>query len=278
VQGREASSTITSAIELANTYAEKLNLDVLIVGRGGGSLEDLQAFNEEEVARAIVASSLPIVSAVGHEIDFTIADFVADLRAPTPSAAAELLSPDQEEYKQLFIGVKQQLTNTIQQKLAYTGQQATWLLKQLKHPGSRLQEHAQTLDLLEQRLSRAFKHRVRQRSEKLSELKKALRTNSPRLLLNRLSVNKENHELRLLQAVKHSLKDNNDYLNQLSRSLNAVSPLNTLGRGYSITYDENDAVLGSSDDVKIGSRLTTRLNKGRIISSVMAVTSTEGKE
>jgi exodeoxyribonuclease VII large subunit len=238
----------------------------------------LQAFNEEDVARAIYASSLPLVSAVGHEIDFTIADFVADLRAPTPSAAAELLSPDQEEYKQLFNGYKQQLTSTIQQKLAYSAQQATWLLKQIKHPGRRLQEHAQTLDLLEQRLSRAFKHRVRQRSEKLSDLKRALRANSPRLLLNRLRVNKENHELRLVQAVKHRLKDNREYLIQLSRSLNAVSPLSTLGRGYSITYDENDEVLSASDDVKIGSQLTTRLNEGRILSSVLKVTGIDSKE
>jgi len=273
VQGKEAPGDIARAIEWANHGGRNLGLDVLIVGRGGGSLEDLQAFNEEQVARAIVASKLPIVSAVGHEIDFTIADFVADLRAPTPSAAAELLSPDQEDYRQLINGYSQQLTATVQQKLGHARQQLAWLLKQLKHPGRRLQEHGQTLDLLEKRLSRALRHRLRQQSDKLSDLKRALRNNSPRVRITQFHVSQKNHELRLMQSIKHFLKQNIDYLSQLSRSLNAVSPLNTLNRGYSITYDENDEVLSASDEVKIGSQISTRLDKGRILSSVVAVNS-----
>jgi exodeoxyribonuclease VII large subunit len=271
VQGKDAPADIAQAIEFANSLTKDLNLDVLILGRGGGSLEDLQAFNDEQVARAIFASSLPIVSAVGHEVDFTIADFVADLRAPTPSAAAELLSPDQEEYQQLFKGYAQQLFAITQQRISSIKQQLSWQLKQLRHPGRRLLEHAQTLDILEQRLSRALKFRAQQKSNNLSDASRALRNNSPLMLINQLSTNTKNIELRLIQGAKHNLKDSSEYLIQLSRSLNAVSPLSTLGRGYSITYDENNEVLSTSDSVKMGSRLTTRLNQGQILSEVVEI-------
>ncbi|MBL4820940.1 MAG: exodeoxyribonuclease VII large subunit [Gammaproteobacteria bacterium] len=271
VQGKEAAREIAHAIELANKLADKLNLEALIVGRGGGSLEDLQAFNEEVVARAIGASALPIVSAVGHEIDFTIADFVADLRAPTPSAAAELLSPDQEEYRQSFSSYQQQISGTITQKFKQARQQIAWLGKRLRHPGRRLQDHAQGLDLLENRLNRATQQRIQQHRNKLRELRRTLSANSPRLRIVQFQISQKNYQQRLLQATKHRVKESADYLNQLSRSLNAVSPLSTLGRGYSITYDKSDEVLKNSDDVKKGDHITTHLNKGRIVSSVIAI-------
>ena len=145
VQGKEAAAEIVRAIEQANKLAQKLGLQALIVGRGGGSLEDLQAFNEERLARAIFASELPICSAVGHEVDFTIADFVADLRAPTPSAAAEQLSPNQEDYFELLFSYSTQFISAIKLAIKQGRQQLTWIAKQLKHPDRRLQEQAQNL-------------------------------------------------------------------------------------------------------------------------------------
>ena len=144
VQGQQAAREIAAAIARANRLRGSLGLEALIVGRGGGSLEDLQAFNEEVVARAIYASELPITSAVGHEIDFTIADFVADLRAPTPSAAAELMSPAQQEYLDQFHGYRQVLTQLLRQRFSQWQQTLKALRRHLKRPDRRLQEHAQT--------------------------------------------------------------------------------------------------------------------------------------
>ena len=157
VQGRDAADEIVSAIQLANKLTEKLGIEALIIGRGGGSLEDLQAFNEERVARAIFASGLPICSAVGHEVDFTIADFVADLRAPTPSAAAEQLSPDQAEYFELLFTYNTQFQSAIKLAIRQGTQRLVWIAKQLKHPDRRLQEQAQNLDRLDLRLRKAMK-------------------------------------------------------------------------------------------------------------------------
>ena len=157
VQGKDAADEIVNAIQLANKLTEKLGIEALIIGRGGGSLEDLQAFNEERVARAIFASELPICSAVGHEVDFTIADFVADLRAPTPSAAAEQLSPDQAEYFELLFTYNTQFQSAIKLAIRQGTQRLVWIAKQLKHPDRRLQEQAQNLDRLDLRLRKAMK-------------------------------------------------------------------------------------------------------------------------
>ncbi|MBT8146288.1 MAG: exodeoxyribonuclease VII large subunit, partial [Gammaproteobacteria bacterium] len=186
VQGREAAAEIVSAIERANNQATALGLEVLLLARGGGSLEDLQPFNEEVVARAIHASKLPVVVGVGHEIDFTIADFAADLRAPTPSAAAELLSPSQQEYRQSLLGYQQSLTGLINRQLHQYDQRLGWLTRQLRHPGRRLQDHAQSLDLLDSRLRRALHWQVQQRKNNLRELQRTLIANSPRQRLNNL--------------------------------------------------------------------------------------------
>ena len=143
VQGEQAAGQIISAIESANHQAQ---CDVLIVGRGGGSLEDLWPFNEESVARAMFASKIPVISAVGHEVDFTIADFVADLRAPTPSAAAELISPDGDDILRQFIGFEILLADAIARKTTALAQRVDSLKKRLRHPGHKLQEQAQHLD------------------------------------------------------------------------------------------------------------------------------------
>jgi len=161
VQGREAAPAIVRALALANAQPQ---FDAILIARGGGSLEDLWAFNEEVVARAIAGSRLPVVSGVGHETDFTIADFVADVRAPTPSAAAELLSLDGAELLGSLEGFELLLARALHTQLQRLGQQLTHLRARLRHPGQRLHDLAQRLDELELRLQRAIRLKLRERS------------------------------------------------------------------------------------------------------------------
>jgi exodeoxyribonuclease VII large subunit len=272
VQGADAAGEIAHAIELANRHRAKLGLEALIIGRGGGSLEDLQAFNEEQVARAIYASELPVVSAVGHEVDITIADYVADLRAPTPSAAAEQMSPNQQDYQDLCFGLQQQLINLTRQRLQNSGQKLNWLHKQLKHPGRRLQEHAQNLDRLEERIQRAALQQIDSQKTLLQQLARSLLANSPMQKLSQIRLQQANGIHRLKVSLQHVLKQKQTQLMQLSRSLSAVSPLNTLARGYSITYGDNSSVIKSSAEVKVGSKISSRLGKGSIQSTVSSIT------
>jgi len=272
VQGKGAADEVVRAIQMANKLAGKLGLQALIVGRGGGSLEDLQAFNEERLARCIHASELPVCSAVGHEVDFTIADFVADLRAPTPSAAAELLSPNQADYFELLYSYSAQFSNTIGQAIRQQGQRLTWLAKQLKHPDRRLQEQAQHLDRLDIRLRRAMDSQITTQKAELSQLQRSLLANSPKQLLKRNEIRLAAGHGRLNQSLRAILAAHSSKLQALSRSLNSVSPLNTLARGYSITVDSSSKVIRHATDVEIGSSITSRLGEGEITSTVSAIT------
>ena len=270
VQGAEAKQEIVNAIETANRLRDKLGVQALIISRGGGSLEDLQAFNEEDVAQAIFASGLPITSAVGHEIDFTIADFVADLRAPTPSAAAEQLSPSQFEYLEILQSYLQQFTRTIGKRLHSADRTLALTYKQLKRPDRRLQEHAQKLDRFEGQLQLAIRNRIALQHSELLQRKRGLQFSTPlsriRQLLDQVRAKLKTME-RSMQA---DVQIRQAKLGELSRGLEAVSPLNTLSRGYSITYNADMKVIRQSDDVKIGSEITSRLKKGSIVSTVKA--------
>jgi len=182
VQGEKAAPQIVQMLEIANQRNE---CDILIVGRGGGSLEDLWPFNEEIVARAIYASNIPIISAVGHEIDFTIADFVADVRAPTPSAAAELVSPDYNEWLQRLDKSTSILTKYTLHLLEKYKHSLLNLSKRLRHPGQRIQDQFQRVDDLEQRLQRATQNQIQHRIQKLITLSRALDAISPLATLSR---------------------------------------------------------------------------------------------
>jgi exodeoxyribonuclease VII large subunit len=273
VQGKEAADEIVRAIQLANKLTEKLGIEALIVGRGGGSLEDLQAFNEERVARAIFASELPICSAVGHEVDFTIADFVADLRAPTPSAAAEQLSPDQAEYFDLLFAYNTQFQSAIKLAIRQGTQRLVWIAKQLKHPDRRLQEQAQNLDRLDLRLRKAIKTQISAQRSELVQARRGLLASSPKQLLERSHIRLSASRGRLDQSLRTQLAAHRSNLTALSRSLNSVSPLSTLARGYSITYDSTLKVIHSSDEIKVGATITSRFDKGEITSTVSEVSS-----
>lgn len=270
VQGAEAKQEIVNAIETANRLRGKLGVQALIISRGGGSLEDLQAFNEEDVAQAIFASDLPITSAVGHEIDFTIADFVADLRAPTPSAAAEQLSPSQFEYLEILQSYLQQFTRTIGKRLQSADRTLALMYKQLKRPGRRLQEHAQKLDRFEGQLQLAIRNRIALQHSELLQLKRGLQfiTHLSRI---RQLLDQVGAKLRTMErSMQADVQIRQAKLGELSRGLEAVSPLNTLSRGYSITYNVDMKVIRQSDDVKTGSEITSRLKKGSIVSTVKA--------
>lgn len=270
VQGKEAAPQIVKAIEQANRSGL---FDVLVVGRGGGSLEDLWPFNEEQVARAIFASDLPIVSAVGHEVDFTIADFVADLRAPTPSAAAELLVPDVNEWLQTFAGYEVLLEQAMGRKLRASRQQLHWLTARLRHPGEALQQQAQRLDSLELRLVRAVDHQLLAKHTQLNSLMLRQRPLQPQQRLKQLNQQVALLSDQLLKNTRRQLQQQQQRLGAAVRVLQTVSPLSTLERGYSITTNTQQQVITRSTQTTPGELINTRLAQGELVCRVEKVIS-----
>jgi len=269
VQGNTAAAEMIAAIKLANKKQGCLaDLDVLIIGRGGGSLEDLWSFNDEALARSIVESELPVISAVGHEVDFTIADFVADYRAATPTAAAEILSPDRQEYSAVFAAYTRRISAQILKSIRQKQQSLIWLRKQLKHPGRKLQEQAQRLDEIEARLQRAFKNLLERKQSSLKELHLGIRSHSPQRLVKEYRQESMNMALRLSKSMQQILHFKKSRLSENSHALNTVSPLNTLSRGYSISYTSNNQVITNYQSVKPGDTIRSRLFDGEITSTV----------
>ena len=261
VQGSAAIGQIVSAIALANRRAE---VDVLIVGRGGGSLEDLWCFNEEAVARAIAHSAIPVVSAVGHEVDVTISDFAADLRAPTPSAAAELVAPDRSARAQRLVHLKQRLVQAISRRQTAARHGFALLQKRLDHqdPKRRLEQQSQRLDELSGRLQQLLNLRLHQGERRLANLELRLQARSPSTLL---AAGKRRHQL--AEERLHSLMNKRQdlaahRLAMLSARLDGVSPLATLGRGYSITRTPSGEVISRAAQVSPGQQLVTTLAEG----------------
>ncbi|MCG9701529.1 exodeoxyribonuclease VII large subunit [Vibrio natriegens] len=267
VQGEEAAIQIAQAIGRANSRNE---CDVLIVGRGGGSLEDLWCFNNEILARTISASQIPIISAVGHEVDVTIADFVADVRAPTPSAAAELVSRDNSHKDQALVTRQHKLASAMRYYLAEQKQQAAQLLHRLErqHPSYQLQRQSQQLDELDVRLRRAMQRFIDTRQQAIERKHHRLQLNSPVRHLAQQKSRLDRVEQKLLDAMDRKLLTVRHQLAMAAEKLEAVSPLATLKRGYSITQTEQGKVITQAEDVKTGDRLVTRLANGEIRSTV----------
>jgi exodeoxyribonuclease VII large subunit len=266
VQGEGAAREIAAAIANANRWQAEgsIALDALIVGRGGGSLEDLWAFNEEIVARAIAASKLPVVSAVGHEVDFTIADMAADHRAPTPSAAAEMLSPDQREWLASLEQAEVNLLRLIRRKLAAAATELEHLRKRLKHPGAQLREQAQRLDDLEQRLVLAQRNQLQRRNNELALLASRLHAASPRPRLQQLQSETAQLQRRMEAAITQRLRHANDQLAHLAQMLESLSPLATLQRGYAIVTDADGKVLTDASAANKGDEVKARLARGQL--------------
>lgn len=270
VQGKEAAPQIVTALERANRAQL---FDVVVVARGGGSLEDLWPFNEEIVARAIHASNLPVVSAVGHEVDFTIADFVADLRAPTPSAAAELITPDGDDWLETFIGYELTLEEIISRQIKHTYQKLEWLRSRLRHPGERLQQQAQRLDGLELRLLRGMDQHLKHQTVRLANLMQRQKSLQPMRALRQLQHQVAQAHNRLCKLTKQQLQLRKQRLAEAARVLHTVSPLNTLERGYAIATDAEGNILRSSKNVQTGDTLHTRLAQGELVCRVEKVVS-----
>ena len=271
VQGEDAPSEIVRAIELANRLKSKLGIESLIIARGGGSLEDLQAFNEENVARAIANSKLSVTSAVGHEIDYTMADFVADLRAPTPSAAAEVMSTDQKDYYEYLNDVINDLSSRLEDKISSAKERLGMLKNRLKSPGRKLQEHSQDLDRFESQILLLTKNQINRKRSEISLLKQSLLGESPKNKIDWDQSKLENSRKILLQSLDNCLEKNKSVLASLGRNLEAVSPLSTLERGYSITFGPKLSPIKSANTVKVGDKIRSHLHNGNIESIVSKI-------
>ena len=270
VQGEEAKIRIARTIAAADRRQE---CDVLILARGGGSLEDLWAFNEEMVARAIHECTTPIVTGIGHEIDVTIADFVADLRAATPSAAAEAVSPDQSEWLAQLNGQMLRLQRCMTLRLEQERRTVGWLSKRLQqvHPGQRLQQQAQRLDELEQRLRHGIAARLQQQAARHGTQAARLRSNNPIHRLQTLQARQRLLWQRLQESLNRCLEQRRHQLTELSRALDTVSPLATLSRGYAIISRCDDrSIVRSYQQAQPGDEVEARLAEGHLICRIEA--------
>lgn len=264
VQGKGAAPSIVKAIRTMNDMAEA---DVLIVGRGGGSLEELWAFNEEIVARAIYQSHIPIVSAVGHETDFTIADFVADLRAATPTAAAELAVPSSAELRGQLAQRQRQLNQGLQQRLQRSRERLISLQRSpvLVHPRRYMLQHAERLDMLSQRLQGHLKSRLSLVRQHQKSLHQGLIRYNPRTQAEFAAKRKEQANRQLMNAMQSIMKSKMSQLQTEMRHLDALSPLKIMSRGYSLVYDEKEQKLVKSiEDVQLGDLVNVRVNDGQL--------------
>lgn len=270
VQGKEAPAAISGAISQANSLCDagRLALEVLIVGRGGGSLEDLWSFNEESVARAIAASTLPVVSAVGHEIDFSIADFTADQRAATPSAAAELISVDQAEWAQRFDGMGERLRQTMIRKCQQTRQHLLHLRSRLRNPAQTVGQQRTSVNELQRRLQKAGQLRVGAAQRNLSALQQRLAAQHPAWRVQAQRLRLEEKHKQVSKLIHNRLTAEQNRLAQYQRLLASLGPENTLSRGYAIVQDTQGNVLRSASQTQQGGQLKIRLASGRVAATV----------
>lgn len=265
VQGNEAAPAMISALGLLNRQARlDPDQDVVLITRGGGSLEDLWAFNNEHLARAIFHSRLPVMSAVGHEVDVTLADFAADMRAPTPSAAAERLVPDQHALKQQLTQAENRLQRAMQARLERDSQRLDTLRARLRHPGEQLERQRQHVTALCQRLQRAIQQTVQQQQVRVTQLSKRL-ASQDMVRLHRAEQERVSQlQRRLASAMQRALEVRQARLSSAARELNAISPLAVLGRGYAIAQDEKGQVIRRAEDTTPGQKLSLRLGEGRL--------------
>ncbi len=263
VQGKEAPPAIVAMLRKASASGR---YDALLLTRGGGSLEDLWAFNDEAVARAVHASAVPVVSAVGHEVDFSIADFVADLRAPTPSAAAELLVPDAAHLSRQLKLLRQRIATVQQRRQQTLAQRVDHLLARLnaQRPQARLARDRERLVNLHRRLLAAGAVGRQRRDRRLEQLHGRLLAQHPRHRLALLARRLGELDPRLRRAIARTLERKRLTLGQIARALHAVSPLATLDRGYAIVFDAQGMVLRSTNDVNDGDALRIRLADGEL--------------
>ncbi|MCT8124571.1 exodeoxyribonuclease VII large subunit [Alishewanella sp. BS5-314] len=271
VQGETAAAQLRTMLSSAIRRKE---VDVLIIGRGGGSIEDLWCFNDEALARAVADCPIPIVSAVGHEIDFALTDFVADVRAATPSAAAELVSPDQSQWLVALSQLQQRLSRAMRRQLMQQQPRLMQLQQRLQqlHPQRRLEQQQQRLDELQLRLQRQMQQQLQQARRQHSYLQQSLQHLSPAKAIKQQQLQLQQLAKRLQQAQQQQLKQHKFNLLQLSKQLHTVSPLATLARGYSIAFDAQQQVVTRNSQLAVGDKVTVKLAEGAFEAEVRKLT------
>jgi len=268
VQGEYASNDICHAIVQANSRQE---CDVLIVGRGGGSLEDLWPFNEESVVHAIYDSNLPVISAVGHEVDTTLSDYVADLRAATPSAAAELVASDSSELIDKISVLEQRLTQAVTRKIHTVQQQQNHLQHRLAqvHPEQQLLVQQQKHDELNLRLANVIQRLMTQSKQQPNNLQQRLMQLSPLKIITNQQEQVKRQEQRLISALQNNVQHKRDSFVNLIEQIQLVSPLATIARGYSITRNKENEVINSVSQVVLNEEITIQVTDGEIKAKVL---------
>jgi exodeoxyribonuclease VII large subunit len=274
VQGAGAAEEIAAGLQFLNAESGRLlpEIDVIICGRGGGSMEDLWCFNEEVVARALFASRLPVVSAVGHETDFTIADFVADHRAATPSVAAEMVVPDRIALKAQVEAFSLRMESLVQRTLRSWGQRVEFLGRSglFREPRNRLEEAAQRLDGLAEALVRRIQSRMERQRNRVEQLGASVRAHRPDQVLALRRQQAESAAARLLRAVAARVQAERQRVQRVEQMVLLLSPQGTLERGYSIALNERGGVLRSIAEVAAGEPIRVRLRDGHIQAEVRA--------
>ena len=265
VQGRDADKFIVQAIKTAN---KRKDFDLIILARGGGSIEDLWCFNMESVAREIFKSRLPIVSAIGHETDFTISDFVADLRAPTPSAAAELISENHFYLSDSLERITNEIIKIISNKINYIGDNLKNLLKLIRHPGDKLRETTQQIDNYEMRIKNSLMNLILKKSKDLEQEISILKSSSPQIKMQASNNKLEIISSALRNEIKVNLEKKKKRFSLELSTLQAVSPLSVLARGYSIISDEEGQIVRSSKNLSLNQKIKARFGEGQIIAKV----------
>lgn len=267
VQGTESAKQIADAIMIAN---ERQECDVLMITRGGGSLEDLWSFNDEKVARAIFSCAIPTISAVGHEIDFTIADFVSDVRAPTPSAAAEIAVPDGAELLLKIQNNFRRLNSLIMHRIKADNRHVLHLKQRLPPPQAKIRQQMQSLDKLEQQLTRSCLYIINNKRQQLDYW--SVRLKHPQAEIE-IQKNKVVHfSERLENSIQQKLQKYQLHLTQQIRTLSAVSPLNTLERGYSITTAaKTGKVVQNANEIELNQQINVRLQQGNLLCEIKEI-------
>jgi exodeoxyribonuclease VII large subunit len=279
VQGEGAANEMITALKKTQDFnkkeKDKLPFDLVIIGRGGGSIEDLWAFNDEKLARAIADCSIPIISAVGHEVDFTICDFVSDVRAPTPSVSAEIATPDLVEWQQYVDTLQIQIAKSFRTQLQQKQLLVSHLRKQLRHPKQQLQLQKQQLKSLIKELIRSMRLLTSEKNNILKEKQLELNQFHPKHQIDEQRQHIQSLHNALKQGVRFVQKQSQQRLSAASALLNAVSPLSVLSRGYSIASLEDGKTVQSIEQVSPKTQVTTRLSDGQFTSSVISIDKTK---
>lgn len=274
VQGEQAASIISQAVISANYQAK---FDVIVIIRGGGSIEDLWAFNDESLARTIADSKIPVISGIGHEIDYTIVDFVADLRAPTPSVAAELSCPEAEAMLGMIVEIERTLKRLSVELIQKYAQSTDWLSQRLQrtHPATVINNQKRALQGLLDRLQRMIQLHIKNHHYQLQNSSQKLYSQSPARLLELQTTRVSTLNARLQETMRHQLDQMTYRFRLCASTISAVSPLNTLQRGYSITRinGKDTEVIRDYSQVRQGDQLTTHLASGEVVSRVESTSS-----